>query len=292
MYNFVKNTHKNISGITIIDSGKPGENIGLIAITHGNEPVGLKIFEYLVNEFKINEKLKGGKIYLIANNIEAYIKYSKSEDKNKFRFIDDNMNRVSNKKFKNGSYEHKRFYELKQIFDEIDFVIDIHSVSKGNDLIGISDTKYKDKAEKFFDVETILIDEIGNTGSIIGEFIRKGKEAYGIECGNHVDDIGFKNGVINILNFLVYYGFINGRIDKKHDNIKIFEFIEEIKVKTDNFKFISDFINFTKIGENEIFAIDEYNELKHNLGTDIYLGIIAKNPKKGDGAGFLFRKLK
>lgn len=292
MNKFIKNTYKSISWITLIDSWKPGKNIWLIAITHWNEPVWLKIFEYLINEFKINEKIEWWKIFLIANNIKAYKKYLKSENINKFRFIDDNMNRISNKDFKSWSYEYKRFYELKKIFDEIDFVIDIHSVSKWNDLIWICDKKYKDKAETFFDVETILIDEIWNTWSIIWEFIRKWKEAYWIECWNHIDDIWFNNWIINILNFLVYYWFINWKIDKKYINVNIFEFIEEIKVKTDNFKFIDDFSNFTKIWENEIFAIDECKELKHNLWTNVYLWIIAKNPKKWDWAWFLFRKLK
>jgi hypothetical protein len=40
------------------------------------------------------------------------------------------MNRISNKEFKMKSYEHKRFEELKQVFDEIDIAIDLHSVSK------------------------------------------------------------------------------------------------------------------------------------------------------------------
>jgi hypothetical protein len=40
------------------------------------------------------------------------------------------MNRISNQSFKENSTEFQRFQELKPIFDEIDVVIDLHSVSK------------------------------------------------------------------------------------------------------------------------------------------------------------------
>ena len=290
MNNFLQNTYKNISWITLIDSWKPWKNIGIIAITHWNEPVWLKIFEYLINEFKINEKLKWWKIYLIANNIEAHKNYLESKDINKFRFINNNMNRISNKDFKYWSYEFERLDELKQIFDEIDIAIDIHSVSKWNDLIWISDKKYLNEAMSFFDVETFLVDEIWNTWDVIWYLIRNWKIGFGIECGNHIDDRGFENWKRNILNFLSYYGSIKHTIKSSYDNI--YEFVKEIYPKSDNFKYTKDFVWFTKLEKDEKFAVDWDLEHKNDLWENIYLWFPKKIPKKWDWAGFLFKKLK
>jgi hypothetical protein len=68
-------------------------------------------------------------------NRKAYKNYLQSKNIDEHRFCDDNMNRICNKPFDKNSYEHRRFKKLTPIFDEIDVALDIHSVSKGNDII-------------------------------------------------------------------------------------------------------------------------------------------------------------
>ncbi|PID84027.1 hypothetical protein CSB09_03255 [Candidatus Gracilibacteria bacterium] len=287
---FLKNSYNSILGVTVIDSGKPGKNIGILGITHGNEPVGLQVFDFLVHDFKISEKLQKGKLFLIANNIEAYKKYRESKDPNAYRFLDNNLNRITHQTFQNESYEHRRFAELKTIFHEIDTVIDLHSVSKGNDIIGITDKKYRENAKKFFNVETILIDDVSKTGAIIGEFLRKGKQGYGLECGNHISHDGFEKGKENVLNFLGFFGYIQQKIRKNHYD-EIYEFIEEIRVKTKNFTFTKKVgEGFTKIKKGEIYARDGKENLTNTFHQEIFVGIPTKKPIIGDGAGFLFFK--
>lgn len=291
MNNFLNNTYKNISWITIIDSQKPWKNIWIIAITHWNETVWLDIFNYLINDFNIQEKLKSWKLYLIANNIKAYQKYIEYWEINSYRFIDDNMNRISNKEFKKWSYEFERFEELKPVFDELDTVIDLHSVPIWNDLIWLTDKKYLQTSKHFFDVETILVDDMKKTWAVIWKFIRQWKEVYWIECGNHIDKSWFKNWLKNVLNFLSFYWCIDFDILKENKKTDIFEFLQEINVKTDKFEFIKDFKWFTKVKNNEIFAVDWDCELKNNIWNSVYLWIPMKKPKKWDWAWFLFRKL-
>ncbi len=174
-HSFLDNSYKSIPWITVIDSWNAGKNIGIFAVTHGNEPVWLQIFEYLCSDFQIAKKLKTGKLFLIANNIEAYKKYQETRDISQYRFIDDNMNRISNQAFKNGSYEFERLKTLKTVYKEIDIAIDIHSVSKGNDVIWLCDTQYLKTAKDFFNVETILTDNMGETWAVIWYFLRNSK---------------------------------------------------------------------------------------------------------------------
>lgn len=278
---FLKNTYKNVSWITVFDSWKDWKNIWIIAITHGNEPVWIEIFDFLVNHFKISKKIKKWKIFLIANNISAYHK--------NVRFIDDNMNRISNQKFKNNSIEFSRFEELKPIFDEIDIVLDLHSVPIWDDVIWLSDVKFLKNAKNFFNVENILIDDMGQTWAIIGYFLRNNKEWYWLECGNHISSSWFEKWKENVLNFLKFFDFIDD-IDLKIFYKNIFKFREEIIVKSDNFKFLKNFSWFTELLENEIFAFDNW-EVKNNLWKNIFLAIPMKNPKEWTWAGFLVEKI-
>ncbi len=287
---FLEDTYKNTYWITIIDSNKAWKNLAIFAITHWNEPVWLQIFDYLVNDFNISKKLKKWKIFLIANNIKAYKKYRKTKDISSYRFLDDNLNRISNKDFKKWSYEFKRLDELKEIFKEIDLAIDLHSVSKWNDIIWLCDKKHLKTAKSFFNVETILIDNMWKTWALIWEFLRNNKEAYWIECWNHISNDGFEKAKENILNFLQKFSSIeNVKITNNFN--EVYEFAKEIKVKTNNFKFTKDFKWwFNKIKIWEVYSIDWEEELKNNFWKDIFLGIPAKNPIKWDWAGFLFYK--
>ncbi|MDD2917239.1 MAG: succinylglutamate desuccinylase/aspartoacylase family protein [Candidatus Gracilibacteria bacterium] len=290
-HQIINSSYRGVPGITVIDSGKPGKNIAIFAITHGNEPIGLGVFDVLCNQYEIRNRLKTGKIYLVAVNIEAYGKYIQEDDPNKNRFIHDNMNRISNKPHKEGSSEFRRFRELVPILDEIDIAIDLHSVPIGDDIIGIVDRKYLGQSLGFLDAETVLVDDIGNTGALTGYLLRQGKEAYGLECGNHTDSRAFETGVRNVLNLLVSQGVIDGEVIRTHAAPQVFEFAEEIFPETDDFMFIKDYSGFSLVPEGEIFALDGGRGIKNTLGYDAFLGIPMKGAKKGDGAGFLFRRI-
>lgn len=290
MNNFLTNIYKNVAWITVIDSGRAGKNIWIFAITHGNEPVWIDIFEYLISDFEISKKLEQGKLFLIANNRKAYAKYQETKNTNDYRFLDDNMNRISNQKFKQWSYEFERLSELKQIYGEIDIALDLHSVSQGNDVIWLCDIAYVENAKSFFDVETILVDDMWKTWAVIWEFLRNNKEAYWLECGNHISQDGFEKWKVNVLNFLQYFWALSQtKICTHHD--EIYEFIQEIPVKTDNFQFTKNCSWwFTKVWIWEVYAIDWSEKLKNIFSKEIFVGIPMKKPKKWDGAGFLFYK--
>lgn len=281
---FLTNQYKNISGITLIDSWNPWKNLGLLAITHWNETVGLKLFPYLKQEILKKSPLQQGKLFLIAMNPLAYEKQQ--------RFIDDNMNRISNQAYKSTSYEHQRLDELKPILREMDITLDIHSFSNSHDIVAICDIQNREKAKQIFTTETILVDNLEQSGSIIGYCTRKQKEAYGIECGLHDDPEWFERGKEEILNFLEYYQYLpssNRKKERKQQNI--YQFREKIQPITKDFKFTRDFSWFSYLKENEVFAKDGDIEHKNTLWKNIYLGIPAKEPRVNDNAGFLFKKL-
>lgn len=98
--------------------GKINENkVALVALTHGDEVIGLHIFiELLINLLEGRISLFG-ELFLILANREAYIKDQ--------RYIESDLNRSYGKN--NGdSLESRRVQIIKSVIDKSDYIIDIH----------------------------------------------------------------------------------------------------------------------------------------------------------------------
>ncbi len=283
MINFIKNTYKNIEWITVIDSNKSGKNIWILALTHWDERVWLDVFKYLIEDFLIENKIISWKIFLIYVNLKA--------SKENKRFCDENMNRISNKPKNTESYESNRFEELKKIFQEIDIVLDLHSVSKSDDIIWIIDERSLDFAKKFMDTQYFLVDDMSKTWALIWEFCRNNKLWFWLECWNHISKEARINGIRNTLNFLSYFKIIDFEIKKSLNLKNILAFYTEISVKNSDFRFSQDYVSFCKIAQNNIYAFEKQKALKNETWENLYIWLVSKYPKVWDGAGFLFREI-
>lgn len=272
-------------GYEYINSWISGPTIWIVAITHGNEIAGLKIFEQL----KKNITIKNGTIILIPSNIDAYQSYIKQHDPLSFRFIDHDMNRIWDDSYIEWSSEYKRRNELKAILLECDIIIDIHSVSKWDDVLGIADPISLKDAIGWMDTEKILM-QSENDNSMTAWCTRQGKISFGLEAGNHISEQGVKNGIRNIENMLVYFGLMDGSIEKFFPSPDALMFLEEIKVSSDNFKYARDFESFNVLSINEIIAYDGWNEIKNPYPYAVIYWLVTQRPEKWKSAWFLFRK--
>ena len=95
---------------------KSNKTIGLIASTHGDEPIGLKIFSNLLKSIQDKSFLAEHSFYLIFANRKAYEKNT--------RFIEEDLNRSYH--LTSSSHEGKRAKEITKILDKCDLCIDIH----------------------------------------------------------------------------------------------------------------------------------------------------------------------
>ena len=105
------------------------------------------------------------------------------------------------------------------------------------------------------DTEKILM-QSENDNSMTAWCTRQGKISFGLEAGNHISEQGVKNGIRNIENMLVYFGLMDGSIEKFFPSPDALMFLEEIKVSSDNFKYARDFESFNVLSINEIIAYD------------------------------------
>ena len=125
----------NIPGVIRVDSGIRGPVLGITACTHGNEPAGLETIRFLLKEFDLERRLLCGCVYLGVNNLAAaasYIAGGRRGLKNRYRYIDINMNRLPHDLSVTpvSGYEIRRARDLLPLWRQFDVGLDIHSTSQ------------------------------------------------------------------------------------------------------------------------------------------------------------------
>ncbi len=118
------------NGIAQFESNKSGPTITLVAYTHGNEIAGIAAFDYLLNQYQIQDKLCCGRLQLIIGNIAAAL-----ENK---RCLEKDFNRVWDFSAEDSNtVEYQRAEEIKPYLLQSDIVLDIHSTSRPSIPMGL-----------------------------------------------------------------------------------------------------------------------------------------------------------
>lgn len=278
MDKFLENTYKWVLWVTEINSWIEWKTVWILSITHGNETSWLKAFDALSTL-----ELKEGRMLLICVNIEAY--------KNWTRMIDIDMNRVRSSKYIEG-YELSRYKELSPILKELDYVLDLHSVSIWDDKMVICDKTNIELASKLFDMPYFLECDMEESSAIIWDVFSDWWIWFWIECWNHNSPDWEKIATEAALSLIEYAQLIEEHknekvaIDKKY-----FSFHEEIIPLEEGFMYYRDFNHFEEIRPWEIYAtswkIYHINKEKFS----VYIWMMSSNIEVWTSAGFLFKEL-
>ncbi|WP_394777817.1 M14 family metallopeptidase [Undibacterium sp.] len=116
-----------IDYIHSFDSGIAGPHAMIMALSHGNEVSGAIAVDALL---RMKLKPLKGRITLGFANVEAYRRFDRN-NVDATRFIDEDMNRVwseSRLDSKDDTLELRRARELRPIIDDVDYLLDIHSM--------------------------------------------------------------------------------------------------------------------------------------------------------------------
>ncbi|HUA76173.1 MAG TPA: succinylglutamate desuccinylase/aspartoacylase family protein [Acetobacteraceae bacterium] len=130
-----------VRGFICRDSGKAGPHVGLIALTHGNE-IGGAIA--LVRLLDTDLRPQRGRITFGFLNLAAFARFDPRQP-TASRFVDEDMNRLWDPSVLDGprrSSELARAREVRPLLDEIDILLDLHSMLWPSDpliLCGASD---------------------------------------------------------------------------------------------------------------------------------------------------------
>jgi 8-oxo-dGTP diphosphatase len=173
-------------GVLILDSGKPGPVLGILAHTHGNEPAGLAAFADLLRDQRLACRLQCGQVRLVLNNLEAARRYYAEAEGQAvtapWRFVDQDMNRVP-QTLAGGTYELTRLRTLAPFYHDLTHVLDLHSTSAPSPAMLIT---ARDTSPVAFPGVAVHLD--GIVDCLSGRplvALAPDAQAYVLECGAH-----------------------------------------------------------------------------------------------------------
>jgi predicted deacylase len=198
--------------VQVLDSGRPGANVMVQALTHGNELCGALALDYL---FKEKFRPRQGKLTLAFANVAAFERFD-FDDPDRSRYIDEDYNRVWADAALDGprdSIELRRARALRPFVDAADFMLDIHSMHEPCRPIMVCATSEKSAAfARRLGVPGDLLIDTGHPAGL--RMIERGafgdaaspKTAVLIECGQHWEKGAAEVAIDTLLRFLQVTG--------------------------------------------------------------------------------------
>ena len=239
--------------------------------------------------------LESGQLELVIGNPGAYLR--------NVRYLDFDLNRAFNDSGKSFGHEKNRATQLRQFLSssgDYDLLIDLHSVSRGDEKIVIY-RRDEEKTANFIHKlklnyhELVYSQEYLN-GLLIDIGYENGADAIAIECGNHNSSDAHLVGANILLKSMYQYEMISyndfkqfeKELDLSRGIKKRFRFVifDTVVPDSDNFKFLfKEDDTIIPLLEGQVYAESEGEIFKAE--KDCFLMMPAKKIKKSDcDAGF------
>ena len=110
-----------------LDSGRPGPHVMVSAVVHGNELCGAIVLDELL---RAEARPARGRLTLAFMNVEAYERFDPGHPILS-RYVDEDFNRLWSSEVlrsRRDSAELRRARALRPILDEVDYLLDLHSM--------------------------------------------------------------------------------------------------------------------------------------------------------------------
>jgi predicted deacylase len=207
--------NSGVDYVHVLDSGKPGPNVMVQALTHGNELCGAYAIDFL---FKEKVSAVKGKLVLAFANVAAFERFD-FDDPDRSRYIDEDYNRVWADEVmlgKRDSAELRRARELRPFVDAADYLLDLHSMHEPCRPIMVCGML--DKGAEFARKVGVPADLLIDTGHPAGLRMRdrggfgdrnSAKNALLIECGQHWEKSSVDVAIDTTLRFLGATGVVD-----------------------------------------------------------------------------------
>ncbi len=198
--------------VHVLDSGKPGPNVMVQALTHGNELCGAIALDWL---FRQRFAPRQGKLTLAFANVEAFARFD-FDDPDRSRYVDEDYNRVWADAALDGprdSLELRRARVLRPFVDAADYLLDIHSMHEPCRPIMVCAKSEKSAAfARRLRVPGDLLIDTGHPAGL--RMIERGgfgdpnspRTAVLIECGQHWEKSAAEVAIDTLLRFLLVTG--------------------------------------------------------------------------------------
>lgn len=268
---FKQKTFDGVAAFTKVDSEIPGPVLGITACTNGNEPSGLAVIKYLLEDLNIQSSLLRGTLYLGVNNVlavERYFAAASESDKKSARFFELNMNRLPKNLLKRQNdlrYEIQRAKALRDIWKRFTVGFDIHSTSQDTRPMIISGGgNFHKELVRGFPVSTVLsnIDVVQIGLPAFGFYGEESRiPVFEIEAGAHEKPESFSRAItcaVALLQNLEMYPGQPSEIVCKYDEY----FIAESIVFPDiSYELVRIFPDFEFVSEGTLFARGNHGDI-------------------------------
>ncbi|MEM7123291.1 MAG: succinylglutamate desuccinylase/aspartoacylase family protein [Pseudomonadota bacterium] len=282
--------------VTTFDSGKPGPHLMINAITHGNEMCGAHALKFLFDE---DIRATKGKLTLSFANVGAYEEFDPNYPFVS-RYQDEDFNRLWNEETLDGPRQSRdltRARELRPVVDQVDHLLDIHSVEIPQPGMLLAGTCKKGAAlAKGIGAPAHVVIDAGHAaGKRLRDYAAFDdpdlpNAAMLVECGYHFFPEASDIAIQTSLRFLDFYDALDGATRDKHldrspqpDQLFI-EVTGPVTIETDEFVFDRIFEGFEIVPDaGTLIGTDGGNPVETPYDNCVMV-MPAREPVKGKTA--------
>ena len=244
--------NRGIPYVTSFDSFKPGPHVVVVALMHGNEICGAVALDHL---FREGPRPARGVLTLAFANVAAYESFDAADPLGS-RYLDEDMNRVWHRDILDSalsSSELERARALRPVFEQADFLLDLHSMQSSSTpliLAGLTE-KSLGLARSVGSPALIVRDRGHQAGPRLrdyADFSIEGKPqtALLIECGQHWEKSSVDTAIAVTRRFLTVTGIVEQSeaariLETPTQQQRVIAVTEAVTASSPDFRFLRDF---------------------------------------------------
>jgi predicted deacylase len=277
-------------------SDQPGPHVLLQALTHGNEVCGAIALDWALRQ---GVRPARGTLSFVFANVEAYRRFDPG-DPFASRCVDEDFNRLWTPDVLEGprdSVELRRARALKALYDRVDHLLDLHSMSEPCPPLALAGLRRKGLAlaRAVGAPQHIVIDGGHAAGRRLRDYAffdddDDRRSALLIECGQHWESAAPEVAIQSTLRFLRHFGMAEqGLLDAHLDATpsprqRLIEVTTTVTIATDDFSFTLPVRGLQTIpAAGTIYALDG-GTASRTPYDDCVLIMPARKPKRGETA--------
>jgi predicted deacylase len=242
-----------IDYVTTLDSRKSGPHVMLSAIVHGNELCGAIALDSL---FRREVRPVAGKLTLAFMNVAAFDTFD-AANPTVSRYVDEDFNRLWTREVLDGgrdSVELRRARAVRPVVDEVDYLLDIHSMQHSTVALVMCGPLEKGRqlARDLASPQHVVSDAGHSAGRRMRDYdafsdTSSPRNALLVECGQHWEPASADMAMEICLRFLARYEVVDPAFVAQHltalppPQQHLIEVTGPVTIESDDFRFVENF---------------------------------------------------